>query len=356
VPEALIQRRGEVVARLHSLESSVKAVTEFMSNDENVKLLKTDKGQNLAFLQKEYGIGPAHVDALFHYAKFQFECGNYVRASEMLFHYRTLSTHQTRNIQALWGKLASDVLLQDWDAAMDDVLKLKDSLEGDTFSPVAKQLQQKAWLMHWALFVFFNHENGMNALVDMFLTDRYVTAIQLTAPHLLRYAAVAAVVNKRRRSALKELVRVVAAESYEYRDPVTEFLRLLYVEYDFEGAQAALAACPDVLAADYFLAAAGDAFLEAARQFLFETYCRVHQAIDVRALAGQLHQDEGATEKWIVNLIRGARLNAKIDSKAGTVVMQAQTMSAYEQLLEKARALSLRTFSLANTVVGTLKT
>jgi hypothetical protein len=37
---------------------------------------------------------------------------------------------------------------------------------------VAKQLQQKAWLMHWSLFVFFNHENGLSALIDLFMQDR----------------------------------------------------------------------------------------------------------------------------------------------------------------------------------------
>ncbi len=55
---------------------------------------------------------------------------------------------------------------------MEDLLKLKEALDLDTFAPVAKQLQQKAWLMHWSLFVFFNHENGLNALIDLFMQDR----------------------------------------------------------------------------------------------------------------------------------------------------------------------------------------
>lgn len=55
---------------------------------------------------------------------------------------------------------------------MEDLLKLKEALDLDTFAPVARQLQAKAWLMHWSLFVFFNHENGMNALIDLFLQDR----------------------------------------------------------------------------------------------------------------------------------------------------------------------------------------
>ncbi len=46
---------------------------------------------------------------------------------------------------------------------------------------------------------------------------RYLTAIQLTSQHLLRYLAVAVVVNKRRRNVLNDLKRVVSQETYEYR-------------------------------------------------------------------------------------------------------------------------------------------
>ncbi|KAI3430214.1 hypothetical protein D9Q98_004812 [Chlorella vulgaris] len=355
VPESLRQRRVEVVARLKSLEAAVKPITEFLSEEGNVKLLKQDKAQNMAFLQKEFGIGPDQIDALYHFAKWNFECGNYSAAAEYLYHYRTLSTNPERTISSLWGKVAADVLLQEFGPAMDDVLKLKELLDVDTFAPVAKQLQQKAWLMHWSLFVFFNHENGLNALIDLFMQDRYLTAIQLTSQHLLRYLAVAVVVNKRRRNVLNDLKRVVAQEAYEYSDPVTEFVRCLFVEYDFEGAQEQLAKCEEVLDGDFFLVAAKDAFMEAARQFLFENYCRLHQAISIKSLSEKLNLGEEATEKWIVNLIRNARLNAKIDSKAGTVVMQTQTQSAYEQLLERSRGLGLRTIDLSNAVFGAMR-
>lgn len=355
VPDSLVKRRAEVVSRLKALEAQVKPITDFLSNEEAVNLLKQDKTQNMAFLQREYSIGSEQVDALYHFAKWNYECGNYSAAVEYLYHYRTLSTHPERTLSALWGKVAADVLLQDFDTAMDDLLKLKELLDVDTFAPVAKQLEQKSWLMHWALFVFFNHENGMNALIDLFMQDRYLVAIQLTSQHLLRYLSVAVVVNRRRRNVLKDLVRIIAQECYEYSDPVTDFLRCLFVDYDFDGAQEQLAKCEMLLETDFFLVAAKDAFMEAARQFLFETYCRIHEAIDISSLAKRLGMDEAATEKWIVNLISNARLNAKIDSKAGTVVMQTQSLSSYEQLLERSRGLSLRTFSLANTVVGMLK-
>jgi translation initiation factor 3 subunit E len=254
------------------------------------------------------------------------------------------------------------VLLDNYDEANEDLTMLKDALEkvgtgGDSFTatPLPMQLQQKAWLMHWALFVFFNHENGMNSLIDMFLNERYIVAIQMLAPHLLRYLAVATVINSRRRDALDKVIRVVQQERYEYADPVTEFLLKLFVEYDFDGAQEELSKCKAVLDGDFFLQGKKEEFMEAARTYLFETYCRIHQAIDVRALGVRAAMDEAATEKWLVNLIRKARLNAKIDSKAGTVVVQNQTPGAYEQLLDKARGLSVRTFAVANTVVGLLK-
>ena len=63
---------------------------------------------------QEFSIGPEQIDALYHYAKFQFECGNYSAAAEFLYHYRTLSTDNERNMSALWGKLAAEILMQNW--------------------------------------------------------------------------------------------------------------------------------------------------------------------------------------------------------------------------------------------------
>ena len=51
-------------------------------------------------------------------------------------------------------------------------MKLKDIIDTNTFTPPLVQLQQRTWLMHWALFVFFNHDNGRNAIIDLFLSDR----------------------------------------------------------------------------------------------------------------------------------------------------------------------------------------
>lgn len=51
-------------------------------------------------------------------------------------------------------------------------MKLKELIDGNTFMPVLQQLQQRTWLMHWGLYVFFNHENGRNLIIDNLFQDR----------------------------------------------------------------------------------------------------------------------------------------------------------------------------------------
>lgn len=54
-----------------------------------------------------------------------------------------------------------------------------------------------------------------------------------------------------------------------------------------------------------------------------------------------LSQAEG--EKWIVNLIRDTRVDAKIDYQQGTVVMNHPPQSVYQQVIEKTKGGFFRT-------------
>lgn len=100
-------------------------------------------------------------------------------------------------------------------------------------------------------------------------------------PHILRYLATAVVINRQRRTALKDLVKVIQQESYTYKDPITEFIEHLYVNFDFEGARQKLQECQTVLYYDFFLIACLDEFVENARLMTFETFCRIHQCITI---------------------------------------------------------------------------
>jgi len=349
-PAEMLKRREEVIGNLQELQAKAEKMVAFLSNPASVKQLRSDKSYNLQLLKDEHQIGSEDVESLFHYAKFQFECGNYSAAAEFLYHYRSLCTNADRASSALWGKFASDILRQDWDAAVEDMTRLKDAVENRGYPNPLAQTRARTWLLHWSLFVFFNHENGRNAIIDLFFQERYMQSIQAEAPHLLRYLAAAVITNKRRRSMLKDLVRILRNETYS--DPVTEFLVKLFVEYDFDGAQEKLKACEEVLQNDFFLVGCKEEFSENARLFIFETYCRIHQCIDIGALAEKLGMDKDSAERWIVNLIRSTKLNAKIDSEAGTVVMGTDSPSIHELVVEKTKALTSKTYSLSHAVLS----
>ena len=78
-----------------------------------------------------------------------------------------------------------------------------------------QQLQQRSWLLHWALFVHAGHPSGRDLMIDLLFQQPYLNAIQTTSPHLLRSLAAAVTVSyKRRRSQLKELVKIIQVERY----------------------------------------------------------------------------------------------------------------------------------------------
>lgn len=113
-------------------------------------------------------------------------------------------------------------------------------------------------------FSSFNLWTALDEFFDVF-ECRYLNAIQTNAHHLLRYLAAAVIVNKRRRNMLKELIKVIQQEHYTYRDPITEFLECLYVNYDFEGAQQKLRECEEVSSSSIDVFSFSDKFLSCER-------------------------------------------------------------------------------------------
>lgn len=78
-------------------------------------------------------IGPEQIEALYQYAKFQFECGNYSGAADYLYQYRALCTNAERSLSALWGKLAAEILMQNWDIALEELNRLKEIIDSKVF-------------------------------------------------------------------------------------------------------------------------------------------------------------------------------------------------------------------------------
>ncbi|PIK52637.1 putative eukaryotic translation initiation factor 3 subunit E-B-like [Apostichopus japonicus] len=340
VPKTLRDKRSSVVTQLKQLQSETEPIIKIFEDQTVVEQIESTRdGRDLfQFLEKEHNFKLKMLDTLYAYAKFQYECGNYTGATEYLsFHRVLVPPEDKRAISSLWGKLASEILMQNWDAIMEDLQRLQEVIDSNqSFTTPLQMLQQRNWLIHWSLFVYFNHPQGREFIIERFLYQaHYLNAIQTACPHILRYLTTAVITNKslktKRQQVLKDLVKVIQQETYTYRDPITEFIECLYVNFDFDMAQQKLRECETVLTNDFFLVALLDDFIENARHLIFETFCRIHNCISIDMLAEKLNMASEQAERWIVNLIRDAPrdapLDAKIDSKLGHVVMGIQNVS-----------------------------
>lgn len=371
-------------------------------------------------MEQHHSITKEVVETYRQLARFKYDCGDYKSSRDMLTHYIALfatpppkeasanddddflqetsaqtsqsssagnpsmyylKTVNTDMLQVLWGKLASEIMAEDWQAASKAVEAVRTAIESmagggsASLSPV-QALQQRTWLLHWSLFVFWNDAaNGLENLVELFHADRYKQAITTHAPHLLRYLTAAVLLCKRRkknntnnknknsdsnsatfeaRRLLRNLVYVM--QDCEYTDPIVDFVHSLLVKFDFDMAQTKLAECQDVLKADFFLCQQTDLFMEEARVFLFENYCRIHHKIDLKALGFKfLAMDPADAERWIVDLIRHSDVlqSAKVQED-DCVIMELEPTSIYEQVMDRTRDLNVRSATLSQQIQNRL--
>lgn len=347
IPEELLEKRAKVVSELKMCQDETAYIRNLLDDTAVTKQIEqTRDGRTLLdFLVKNNSFKVESLDSVYVLAKSQYECGNYQAATEYLYLYRLLVPTSDKNyLNAMWGKLAAEILMQNWDAALDDFNRLKEFIDTSTFGSPLITLMQRTWLIHWSLFVFFNHPKGQDLIIDTLLFQKEnLNAIQTFCPHILRYITAAVITNKQRPTVMKELVRVIQQESYQYKDPLTEFVECLYVNFDFGRAQQKLRECEQVLSKDFFLVSWTGLFIENSRLAIFETFCSIHQCLSLQMLSEKLNMSYEAAEKWIVNLIRNARLDAKIDSQLGHVVMGTKKLSPHQQLIEKTKALYAKT-------------
>ena len=368
------------------------------------ELVAADQWNVSALAEKaDLGVTADVVETYRKLAKFNYDCGDYQTARDMLENYLSLfasppkadadgnedGVEEDRKggkkdekmgdksmyylskvdpdlLNILWGRLSCEILVENWEAATVALTAVKNAIEKlsikGKLAPL-EALQQRTWLMHWSLFVKWNTggSKGLESMVELFLTERYLQAITTVAPHLLRYLTAAVLLVKRRvakqsssenrsssgldsRRLLKDLIRTIG--HCDYTDPIVEFVDCLCVKFDFDGAQEKLAECRLVLKTDFFLCKQMDLFMEEARVFVFENYCRIHNKVSLSTLEEKLAMDEQQAERWIVDLIRNAGMDAKIDSEERCVVMGTDTKTTYERVMERTRDLNVRSGTL----------
>ena len=290
--------------------------------------LRAENNFHMDYLKREHGVTEENLAALYTLAKVRYDAGWYLGTYDYLGAYEELrySVHDDVPLELTWGKMAAALVADDTlKQADDERVHLADALRRRPTSvlPDIQRLQQRTWLLHWSLFLLSGYTQRREALIDFYMQEENLMCVALTCPWLLRYIIAAVLPHRRFKHVYaKALVRLLTPEALALKDPFVTFLHALLVEFDFDAAQKVIQDCRDACATDFFLGKiASTTFLAHARGFLFDVYCRVHQKIDLRALASQVHMEEDEAEQWVVGLIRYADLDAKVDSRSKTIEM-----------------------------------
>lgn len=288
-PAEIEKRKPEVLNRIAKYEDETAHLMNVLSDEAVTSNLRSDKVANMKYLEESHGVTQQMVDTLYDYGKFKYECGQYPDAADILYRFRVLSTDNDKVTKATWGKLVCEILSEEWENAMEEVDKVKEHIETRLFNNPRAQLSSREALVHYALFPFFNYEAARDKLTEMYFSPAFMSTIQTVCPWILRYVSAAVITNRSRMSnthnyqkQLKDLSRVVKQEAYEYEDPVTEFVKALYIDFDFEGAQKKLTQAEQVLQNDFFLGSSTDAFVDSARHLISESYCKINERIDIK--------------------------------------------------------------------------
>jgi len=372
---ALVAEKEEIGQEMDDLKETAGPMLELIGDvessdgeDQHQKFHQLVQDQNFteSYLRDQMNFSDESLDAFSKLARFMYDIGQYDVAQKYLEHYAMLvsspvvggglgaGARETPKVFAvMWGKLACELLQNtQYAKAHEDILKLKEYIDGQLFLKPLELLQQRAWLMHWCLFLVFFHPESYDSMIEILYSQKYVEAMQTCCPWLIRYLSAAFVLHHQgqRRNNLKELIRLLRQEKYAYIDPLTEFVECIHVTYDFEEAQKKLVECLTVMEHDFFLQYSKDEFLEHARMMIFETYCRLHQTIDIAMLSDKLSMTQEDSEKWIVDLIRGAQFDAKIDSKENHVIMSKQFPSIYQEIINKTKDLGAKSAGLSQNI------
>jgi translation initiation factor 3 subunit E len=341
--------------------AEVKLVTNFFAQKDLISELIAKNSLTLENISAKYQITAEVLDAYYKFSKFKYECGMYKEVEEMLCNF--LSIQQPAGtpsyVGALWGRLACQILLAKWGGTVSDLQAVKEAIDVRNASHI-NQLKQRAWLLHWGLFILLSHRDGAETLADLFAEKAYLQTVENLCPWLLRYYTAAVILSpSRRRSNLRDLLREIKAMSYQYSDPMTQFLDCLFDQFDFDEAQVKLKECQQLVKNDFFLQKFADRFMHEARMLICEMYCTINRSVDLAMLAEKLQLTAEEAERWMVDIVRGSTqgptAEAKIDSAGCKVLMAVPERAAYKQVIDATRELTTRSAILGANLEGLVK-
>jgi translation initiation factor 3 subunit E len=288
-PPQFDQQREQILEQNNQATKDTEYILGLLETDDVTSQLRSDKGANFKFLEESHNVTQKMIDDVYKLGRIKYEMGDYPNAADCLYRFRILAIDNDMIYKCTWGKLVCEILAEEWANAVEEIEKTRELIDTRFFAQARAQLTARQSLIHYALFPLFNYDAGRDKIIELFFQPAFISTIQTICPWILRYLAAAVITNRSRsnnshtyQKQLKELIRVVKQEAYEYEDAVTQFVKALYIDFDFAEAQKKMSEAEQILVNDFFLGSSTDAFVESARHLISESYCKIHQQIQIK--------------------------------------------------------------------------
>jgi translation initiation factor 3 subunit E len=90
MPDEYKTKRDQVPQRRDQLEADTAKISGLLDDENVVTNLRSDKQQNQAYLKDTHGVTVEMVNQLYEFGSFQYSCGVYPHAAELLYRFRVL--------------------------------------------------------------------------------------------------------------------------------------------------------------------------------------------------------------------------------------------------------------------------
>jgi translation initiation factor 3 subunit E len=213
VPPALLAAEAAVMTDLNAQLAACGPLVAIVGLDEPTAQLAELRKNGLfrtEYMREVFGVQEEHVAALLRAAKFRYDVGLYRGGLAYLDLYEELCFPKSDDvpIDIFWGKFAAAMMDEDpmWEKADDERMAIADAIRRRPIADI-QRLQQRAWLLHWSLFILANYPKRREALIEFFMLEENLNTITLTCPWLLRYVIAAVLPHRKKHFYAKALCR-----------------------------------------------------------------------------------------------------------------------------------------------------
>jgi len=348
-------------------KASENFVQKFIETKPNYDFLVSEKFSKSAFFKlfpdTTEPYTKEELEYALRYARAQFDVGNYPESEKVLGALVNLFEDDEQTINVLFGKVFSEILNDNFAQAHEDIKILKDKVgsEREKATPMVA-LASRIQLLQATLYLTLKNkvtDDSLELMTDMFSKEYFLNALQLACPFMIRYIISSYLLLKS--YAKFDLNKLIALLPYfqpdvaKYQDCLSQFVLALLEDFDFKKAKEILKRFKKELQGDYFLDEHIDKIINNSQTIFFEVFCKIYRKIEIKMVAEFLEKDIEQAEVWIVNLIRNADFEAKVDPSTGVIHLTSQRMTVYERVLNKTRDILPRTNILINNITRILK-